>query len=75
MTDNARKTGFFRPDEQADVQHLANQAAAALRLQERQAIREQLFYSEKLAATGRLISGVASELNAPMMFSTPLKIP
>ncbi len=64
--DNARKTGFFRPEEQADLQHLANQAAAALRLQERQAIREQLFHNEKLAATGRLISGVASELNAPI---------
>jgi C4-dicarboxylate-specific signal transduction histidine kinase len=64
--DNARKTGFFRPDEQADVQHLANQAAAALRLQERHAMREQLFHSEKLAATGRLISGVAGELNAPI---------
>jgi K+-sensing histidine kinase KdpD len=64
--DNARKTGFFRPEEQADLQHMANQAAAALRLQERQAIREQLFHSEKLAATGRLISGVASELNAPI---------
>jgi len=63
---NARKTGFFRAEEQADVQHLANQAAAALRLQERHAIREQLFHSEKLAATGRLISGVASELNAPI---------
>jgi C4-dicarboxylate-specific signal transduction histidine kinase len=64
--ENARKTGFFRPEEQADVQHLANQAAAALRLQERQVMREQLFHSEKLAATGRLISGVVSELNAPI---------
>lgn len=63
---NARKTGFFRAEEQANVQHLANQAAAALRLQERQAMREQLFHSEKLAATGRLISGVAGELNAPI---------
>lgn len=63
---NSRKTGFFRPEEQADVQHLANQAAAALRLQERQATREQLFHNEKLATTGRLISGVASELSTPI---------
>ena len=63
---NARKTGFFPAEEQADVQHLANQAAAALRLQDRQAMREQLFHSEKLAATGQLISGVASELRAPI---------
>ena len=57
---------FSAPEEQADVQHLANQAAASLRLQERQAMREQLFHSEKLAATGQLISGVASELSAPI---------
>ncbi len=63
---NARKTGFFKAEEQADLQHLANQAAAALRLQEREAMREQIFHSEKLAATGRLISGVAGELNAPI---------
>ena len=29
-------------------------------------MREQLFHSEKLAATGQLISGVASELRAPI---------
>jgi signal transduction histidine kinase len=63
---NARRPGFFPPDEQAAVQHLANQAAASLKLQERQAMREQLFHSEKLAATGQLISGVASELRAPL---------
>jgi C4-dicarboxylate-specific signal transduction histidine kinase len=63
---NARKTGFFGAEEQAEVQHLANQAAAALRLQEREAMRERIFHSEKLAATGRLISGVASELDAPI---------
>lgn len=63
---NARRTGFFPPGEQADVQHLANQAAASLRLQDRQAMREQLFQSEKLAATGQLISGVATELRAPI---------
>lgn len=63
---NARRPGFFPPEEQAAVQHLANLAAAALKLQERQAMREQLFHSEKLAATGQLISGVAGELRAPL---------
>lgn len=63
---NTRRTGFFSPEEQADLQHLANQAAAALKLQERQSMREQLFHSEKLAATGQLISGVAAELRAPL---------
>lgn len=63
---NARGTGFFTPKEQADAQHIANQTAAALRFQERQTTREQLLHSEKLAASGQLISGVATELKAPI---------
>jgi signal transduction histidine kinase len=63
---NSRRTGFFASEEQTGIQHLANQAAASLKLQERSAMREQLFHSEKLAATGQLISGVATELSAPL---------
>jgi len=57
---------YFSQSEQAAMQHLANQVATALRLQEQQSIREQLFRSEKLAAAGQLISDVASELRIPL---------
>ncbi len=63
---NARRLGYFRAEEQGAAQHLANQVAASLKLQEQQTVREQLFRSEKLAATGQLISGIASDLRAPL---------
>lgn len=57
---------YYGQGEQAAMQHLANQVATALKLQEQQSIREQLFRSEKLAAAGQLISDVANELRSPL---------
>jgi CheY-like chemotaxis protein len=53
-------------DLQAAMQHLANQVATALKFREQQSIREKLFRSEKLAAAGQLISGIAGELHTPL---------
>jgi signal transduction histidine kinase len=50
----------------AALQHVANQIAASLKLQEQQSIREQLLRSEKMAAAGQLISAVAHDLRAPL---------
>jgi GAF domain-containing protein/CheY-like chemotaxis protein len=56
----------FHPDEQALAQHLANQMAVALKLLDQRSVQEQLFRTEKLAAVGRLISGVVNELQTPL---------
>jgi signal transduction histidine kinase len=64
--EDADRVRHYSQDEQAAAQHLANQLAIGMKLLERQAFREQLFRSEKLAATGQLISSVANELQAPL---------
>jgi len=56
----------FTPDEQALAQHLGNQIGVAIRLQDQRSVQEQLFRTEKLAAVGRLISGIANELRTPL---------
>ncbi|MBI3680924.1 MAG: GAF domain-containing protein [Acidobacteria bacterium] len=53
-------------EELAAMQHLANQVAMVLKLLEQQARRDQIMRSEKLAATGQILSGVAGELKAPL---------
>ena len=63
---NSEKFRYYSQGEQAAMQHLANQVATALKLQEQHSMREQLFRSEKLAAAGQLISDVANELRAPL---------
>lgn len=60
------RAGVFRAEEQAAAQHVANQVASALKLQEQQSLREQLFRGEKLAAAGQMIASIASELHSPL---------
>jgi signal transduction histidine kinase len=63
---NAERIRYYSHADQAAMQHLANQVATALKLQEQHSVREQLFRSEKLAAAGQLISEVANELRLPL---------
>jgi CheY-like chemotaxis protein len=64
--DQDNRTRDFTADEQALAQHLGNQIAVAVRLLDQRSVQEQLFRSEKLAAVGRLISGVVNELRTPL---------
>lgn len=56
----------FSSDDQELAQYLANQAAVAVRLYEQRSVQERLSRTEKLAAVGRLISGVVDELRDPL---------
>ena len=53
-------------DDQICLQHLGNQAGAAVRLVHDLELQEQLSRSEKLSATAQLVSGIATELKAPL---------
>jgi nitrogen-specific signal transduction histidine kinase/CheY-like chemotaxis protein len=64
--DNDRQARHFSPDERAVAQHLANQMGLAIKLLQQRSFREQLSRSEKLAAVGRLISGVVNDLQTPL---------
>jgi GAF domain-containing protein/CheY-like chemotaxis protein len=64
--DQDDRTRVFTPGEQELAQHLANQTGVALRLVDQRSVQEQLFRTEKLAAVGRLISGVVNELQTPL---------
>jgi signal transduction histidine kinase len=61
-----RRARNLKPDEQAVAQHLANQIGLAVKLLQQRSFREQLSRSEKLAAVGRLISGVVNDLQTPL---------
>lgn len=63
---NDHRTRSFSHDEQAVAQHLANQVGLAVKLLQQRSFREQLSRSEKLAAVGRLISGVVNDLQTPL---------
>ncbi len=57
----------FTQDEQALAQHLGNQIGVAIRLLDQRSVQEHLFRTEKLAAVGRLISGVVNQLRTPLV--------
>lgn len=65
IDDRRRKRGFSE-EHKACAQHVANLGALAMKLCEQRSMREQLYQTEKMAAVGELISGVAHELKTPL---------
>lgn len=63
---DGRSPRRFASDEQAVLQHLANQIAIGMKLLEQQASREQAYRTERLAATGQLAGTLIRELKAPL---------
>lgn len=63
---HAARRRTFGEDERGQLQHVANQAGAALRLLEQKSARERMFRTEKMAAAAQLISGIAAELRSPL---------
>ena len=64
--DQDNRVRDFSAGEQELAQHLGNQIGVAIRLLDQRSVQEQLFRTEKLAAVGRLISGVVNELQTPL---------
>lgn len=60
------KISGSNPDQDVALQHLGNQIAASIKLQDRQQMRDQLLRTEKMAAAGQLISGIATDLRTPL---------
>lgn len=56
----------FTEEQKACAQHVANLGALAMKLCEQRSMREHLFRTEKMAAAGELIAGVAQDLKSPL---------
>jgi len=70
--DQQDRARVFSREEQTLAQHLANQIGVAVRLLDQRSVREQLFRTEKLAAVGQLVSGIANDLRTPLAAITSL---